>query len=609
MKKGVGVGLLILLLITCMPLILAEDNETDASRLNEAYTCLRGEIDAKGCDNLGLEEKIFSVLAIGKCKTELKEDSDSDKCWPDNSCNIKSTAQSILALKRVGSDTSEAVEWLLADAQRKSPRDMTWYIQIDTTGASSCEILYEKNSNDVKTTVVFQEDKKIQSIAGGNCFSGTSNGDYWPEVARSCYGIEFQISCDQDFKTSLIFQKTGSSTIHVADQTSSASPGGVTSEIVESYCFSTSQSCSYEGSLWAALALNAADEEIENYLPYLITLSDEDVNEKYLPDSFLYYLTGKVDYKVGILEQQILDKCWKKSTDKFYDTALALLPFENDEPDEKTKAIDWLLSEDGQDEEGCWDNKNIRNTAFLLYAIWPRGLNEGTSPNTTTIYCADAGKYCMSEMSCLDAGGNVLEQYTCSLFYKCCSVDVAQESCAEKGGDICSSNEQCSGGVTEDAYDLLSGETCCIRGTCIIDTTPDQTECELSGGTCTRYGCNSDEEASSESCDGYDEECCMSKSEEKSYTWLWILIILIIITIVAIIFKDGLRKMIFRLKPGSRRPGPGANRFRPRPRGPPPEAPLMRARPMERRPVHAPAGRKPRGEIDDVLKKLKDMGR
>jgi len=608
MKKEVTICFLLLLLISSMPFILAEDNETDASRLNDAYACLRDQIDTKGCDNLGLEEKIFSVLATGKCKTELKEDSDNDKCWPSggNSCDIKSTAQSILALERVGSDTSDAVDWLLL--QKKSPRDMSWYMQIDTTGASSCEIIYEVNSNDVKTTVVFQEDKKIQSIAGGNCFSLTSSGDYWPEVSRPCYGVEFQITCDQDFLTSLIFQKIGSSTIHVADQASSSSAEGVTSEIIESYCFSTSSTCNYEGSLWATLALKAADEEIENYLPYLITLSTEDVNEKYLPDSFLYYLTGKTDYKTNLLEQQLFDKWWKKSTDKFYDTALALLPFEYEEPDEKTNAIDWLLSEDTQDEEGCWDNKDIRNTAFLLYSIWPRNIDTG-STNPTIVYCEDAGGYCISEIACSDAGGDILEQYVCSSLYKCCSVEEVQETCGDKGGEICPSNEKCSG-YTEDSYDLRSGEECCVSGTCIIrDEPPSQNDCELSGGMCSSYGCNSDEEISDEDCDSYSETCCVSKSEDKNYTWLWILAILIVLTIVAIIFKDGLRKLVFRLKPGSRRPGPAASRFRPRPRGPPPEAPLMRARPRERKPMHAPAGRKPKGEIDDVLKKLKDMGR
>jgi len=608
MKKEVGISLLILLLITSMPFILAEDNETDASRLNDAYTCLRDEIDTKECDNLGLEEKIFSVLAIGQCKPELKDSSDNDKCWPDRNCNVKSTAQSVLALERVRSDTSEAVDWLLS--KKISPRDMSWYIQIDTTGASSCDIMYESNSNDVKTTVVFQEDKKIQSIAGGNCFSRTSSGDYWPEVARSCYGIEFQITCDQDFLTSLIFQKTGSSTIHVSDQATSSSPGGVTSETIESYCFSTSQACNYEGSLWATLALEATDEEIENYLPYLITLSTEEVNEKYLPDAFLYHLTGKIDYKTNILEQQKLDRQWKESTDEFYDTALALFPFKYEEPEEKTNAIDWLLSDDAQDEEGCWDNKNIRNTAFLLYSIWPRDVDSGTSPNTTSTYCDDGGGYCMSEMECIDAGGEVLPQYVCSSFYKCCSVDVLQQTCEEKGGDICFSNERCSGGYTEDSYDLQSGEECCLgSGTCVIDITPPQNNCVSSGGTCRTYGCNSDEEESSESCDSYSDKCCVEKEADKNYTWLWVLVILIIITIIAIIFKDSLRKIMFRLKPSSRRPGPAAGRFRPRPRGPPPEAPLMRARPMERRPMHAPAGRKPKGEIDDVLKKLKDMGR
>lgn len=594
-----------LLLTFSMSSIFALNTTFNQGDVNKAYSCLSDQITEKGCENLGLEEKIFSVLATGKCKTELLAASSNNECWPSGNCDIKSTAQAILALEERGSVPDEAKNWLLG--KTVPPRDLDWYLQIESNDVTSCSINYEVASNDITTNVAFGEDKKIISISGGSCFSATTTGDYWLEISQSCYEKEFQISCDQGFLTSLLFQRAGSSTIHVLDSSSSASAGGTTAETVESSCFSlTPNTCDYEASLWATLTFDVLDEETKPYMAYLISLADETVNEKYLPDAFLYYLTGDTNYRAKILGKQILEKYWRESQDKFYDTAIALYPFQSETVVEKTNTMNWLLSEDIQDETGCWDNKNIKNTGFLLYSLWPKDSSSGS----TTAFCEDANYFCMPSSVCGDSGGDILDLYSCPGITKCCSVDQIQETCLEKGGEICSSNEQCSGYEDYSTSGLRSGEICCTEGSC--SPIPEQTACEAQGGTCRTYGCESNEEQGFLSCNS-GQECCMQEtSKEKSYAWLWIFSILIILTIVAIFFKDKLRVFMLRFK-GKKGPG-GLGRGGPRfsdgprpPRGMPPEAPLMRQfAPRRAHPAHT---RRPQGEIDHVLKKLKDMGR
>ena len=600
MKNKYLFVLMFLFLIFSMSSLFALNNTFNQGDVNRAYSCLTDEINEKGCENLGLGEQIFSVLSTGKCKTELLEASSNEECWPSGNCDIKSTSQAMLALEEKGTVSDEAKDWLLESTV--PPREIDWFLQIESNYETSCTINYETNSNDRTTNVVFAEDKKITSISGGSCFSATNTGDYWLEVSESCYGTEFQISCDQDFLTSLLFQGSSSSTIHVLDSASSASAGGTTAETVESSCFSlSSNSCDYEASLWATLTLDFLDEEVKEYMPYLISLADETVNEKYLPHSFLYYLTGESNYRSKVLGQQISEKYWLESQDKFYDTALALYPFQSETLTEKTNSLNWLLSEEVQGEDGCWDNKNIKNTGFLLYSLWP----EESSGGSTS--CEGANFYCMSGGDCSDSGGDVLDSYSCPGITKCCSVDQIQETCEEQGGDICSSNEQCSGYGDSSASDTKSGEVCCTGGSCL--PIQEQTACESQGGTCRTSGCGSTEDIIFSSCSNLQEECCVPETtKEKSYTWLWILFILIILTVVAIFYKDKLRVMMLRFK-GKKGPGRGGpQRGGPRPpRGMPPEAPSMRQ--FQPRRSHAPARRRPQGEIDHVLKKLKDMGR
>ena len=580
-----------------MPFVLADDNLTvgdsddEGSKIDKAYECLRNKIDGK-CDSLSLEEKIFSLLAVGECRNELIEDSEDAECWPDNDCAIKPTAQAILALSEAGTDTSDAEKWLIS--QNQTPENMDWFLQIESSDATTCTITYDDNSYQISIGA----DRKINSGAG-SCLS-LSEGGWWLRISPGCYEQEFAIKChESSFLTNLFFKKTTSSTIHILEQTTSAAAEGTTYEKVNSACFADHGSCDYEGSLWAALVLHHLGQDISAYLPYLISIADD--NEEYLPEAFLYLLTN--EYRTDILSKQINNEYWDESGDKFYDTALALYGF-SDEPSEKSNAKDWLL--EVQDSDGCWQG-NIRNTAFILYSIWPKEIYEDDDDDFD---CEDMGYYCISGISCQEAGGDELD-YSCSGLFVCCDRDRVLETCKNQGGEVCNSAEICMGGTTVDASDLSYGETCCVDGRCEI---PSQAQsCEDNFGIC-RTSCNKDEEESLKyECD-YGDICCMKKAKpEGSYLWIWILLIFIALIIVGIIFKDKLRTYWFRLKSkfgksGKPRGGPTTPLFPAPGRRVMPRKILPPQRHQVRRPMPKPRA-KPKPELDEVLKKLKEMGK
>lgn len=644
-----------MLFVYALPGIIADEVD---DKINSAYTCLENRVK-DNCNSLSPEEKIFSLLAIEECKDEVIADSANNECWPKSGCRIKTTAQAVLALDKVGVNVSSATTWLLL--QNAVPSDIDWYLEIESTGATTCTITYDSNFYSVSIGA----DKKINTGAG-SCLSlsETPFADYWLKISPTCYNKEFDISCNQSFLTTLLYKKSDSPIIYVSDKTSSASADGATTEKVDFSCFSQGSSCDYEASLWAAFVLNYLGEDISSYKPYLVTMAED--NQQYIPESFLYLIEpSDTNFRTILLSKQQSSKWWSESGDKYYDTALALLPFQNENPQEKTNSKNWLL--DVQDSEGCWQG-NVRNTAFILYSIWPEYFThtptteicgdgkieateqcEGSNLNNKTCIdlgysggnlscyppgttneckfntsectgpdgiddCEDVGGYCIFETSCFDIGGSELSAYSfsCSGTKICCDKSPSSETCSDIGGEICASDEECSIATIEtlDTYD-------CCTGYC-EPVAVSQSECELSGGTC-RDSCLSGEEENSDECNYIGEVCCVKvattdegEDEDKSSWWIWILLILIVLVVIGIIFRDKLRPFWLRIK----------SKFKRKPKTPP-GFPLTRT-PM-RRPVHrmvsppharrplpsrrpVPA-RKPKSEVDDVLKKLKEIGK
>ncbi|MEJ2268028.1 MAG: hypothetical protein P8X70_03060, partial [Nanoarchaeota archaeon] len=460
MKKRVLFGILFLSLILSLSFASAEMNQ---SQIDKAYDCLEQKVEGK-CSSLSLEQQIFSLLAIGECESEIVANS-------DYMSDTKITAQSILALDKVNTDTSEAQEWL--SSQNATPEGIDWLLQIESTEETICTINYGGTSY---SGITINNDKTISAPAGP-CLT-LYPGDYWLRIAQTqeCYNYDFEISCDSSFSTNLLYKKTqgtNSDVIYVSGKTNSASGEGTTTERVNSLCFTQDGSCDYEASLWSALVLNYKGYDVSSYLPYLITLSSD--YPELIPESFLYSLTNS--FRNELLLKQLPSGYWQESNNRYYDTALALMPFQNKDLEQKDLATDWLS--EVQNNDGCWNNGNILDTAFILYSLWPQsfilpgGIDEGLD-------CESSGYFCISPMSCSEAQGEELEEYSQSCFGTniCCTQDRLLGSCEEQGGEICGSGETCTTSVVE-----ASDTSECCLGSCQVPT--ETTECELYGdGTC-----------------------------------------------------------------------------------------------------------------------------
>jgi len=574
-KEGVVFAFLLVLILSIFFAAAANDTST------KAYSCLEAKVAGK-CSSLTSEEKIFSLLAINSCKTEVLADSSSGDCWPNSGCKIKTTAQAILALNRVNTDTLKAEDWL--KAQTSNSEDLDWFLQVDPDNKTTCTAAYSQGSY----TFTINEDK-TPSTNAGNCL--TTYGGYWLKISPTCYDEEFKISCkDYSFRTSLLYKKKTSGTVYVSQKTNSASGEGTTTEKVSSSCFREGSSCSYEGTLWAAMVLKYRKYPVSSYIPYLTAMADE--NSKYIPEAFLQYLTNS--FRTELLAKQAEKKWWSASGDKFYDTAVALLPFQNEQLSEKTNSITWLSEVQGTD--GCWQG-NIRNTAFLLYSIWPKKI----AVVSTAKDCEDSKYYCRSSASCTDDSGDVLPDYTGCSLNVCCSKAQQLQSCSEQNGEICDSDEVCS----KKSVDSSDG-TCCT-GTC-EEKQPAESECENQGGYCKSTCSDQEDPYYQYSCSS--GSCCIQKEPGgTNILVIVVLCVLIVLVLLGILFRKKLRMFLSKLKFGKGKAKPSAppGRFPPAsaPRGYPiqrrilpmqPRAPMMRPIPKN-------------SEFDDVVKKLREIGK
>ncbi len=522
MKKKVLLLILFSLVFSAI-MVSAAVNDTN----DKAYKCLEDKVTGK-CSSLSTEEKIFSVLAIGKCKSELNTEALNGECWPASSCKLKTTAQAILA---VGTNTKKAEDWLLS--RTIDFENINWFLQVESANLTNCKATYSGVSYDFTVN-----DDKTLSRDAGTCLTlySLSGGSYWFKISPSCYNQEFQISCTNSFITSLLYQKINSPKYYVSEKTHSASGAGTTSEKVNALCFAEGNTCDYEGTLWATMVLKFKKHDISAYMPYLISMADENV--KYLPESFLYSLTN--NFKTDLLKLQKESKFWSVSGNQFYDTAVALLPFQNQELQEKTNSKNWLTEVQGSD--GCWNSGNIRDTAFILYSLWPKKISS-TDATPSVKDCKSSGYFCLSNASCSTVKGNELSDYSgCFGTTICCSEDEPLATCNDLEGEFCRSDEICSGGNIVSSSDSNSAKFCCVSGTCELSELP---VCEQNGGFC-RSNCVSGERSSADSCSS-SQICCVQK--ETSYVWLIILLsVLIILAVLGIIFRKQLKDFFMKLK-------------------------------------------------------------
>jgi len=550
MKKSLIVfGILIILLI--LPFAFADEpngetttTTTETGTIDSVKACLNNKIQK--CSDLTPEEKIFSSLAVSKCTDELIEDAKNEECWPKENCDVKTTAQALFALSQADLNMADAEKWLISDSHHTEALELEWYLQIDSSSSTKCEITYGTTYN-----IEIKENKKINSDAG-SCLT-LASGDYWLKVSPNCYNKEFSISCDKTFYTSLLYKKAGSldSELYVPKKLNSGSAGGTTKEKVNSLCFEKAGSCDYESTLWAILTLDYLGYDTSDFIPYLILMADE--NEKYLPESFLflYSSTKNQDFKTNLLAKQKESSYWDESGQQNYDTAIALLGLQRETDTEITDSKTWLL--ENQDSNGCWGG--IRDTAFLIFSGW--------------------GKI-------KTRGGGI----------------VKKDSCLDLGGVICLSDETCD----EIEKDSLEGK-CCL-GKCEKESV-STSNCEIYGGICKSY-CDKGEESIPQTCELSSEVCCKEKApSEVNYTYIWILVILIVLVIIGILFRNKLRRLFSKGKgaPAPRQPrGPGM------PPSSMPRMPPQQRRVFPRQAPQQPRPSVDK-EFNEVLQKLKKMGK
>jgi len=610
MKKLVVFMLIFIMLV--VPMVLAAENVSESDNpIEKAYNCLDDRV--KDRTDLSLQEAIFTTLAAGykenvvKIIEDGKKENDEGDCWPKDNCKIKETSQVLLAYERIGRNTDKIVEWLLS--KNATSVDLVWNLEIDSANhvPMSCTITYDGQDKSIN----IGDDMKISGNPG-SCLEIASKG-YWVKVRNNCLDREFKVSCEEDFITTLIYQKGTGGTIYVSSNTNSAPSLGTTNEKVEAQCFKTTGACDYEGSLWAVLALSKIGEDIEDYLPYLLALAED--NERYFPSTIIYALTSGNNLYAKIINEQKQGRYWQQPStpyNRYYDTGLAMLALSSSAASEFTDAQDYLL--EIQTEAGCWNNNNIRDTAFVLYGGWQKNVPSSRATSGGGIAQCSTPRSCERASACEDADLEVLMGYDCPSIYEvCCSEEVVEQLCVELGGLECSAGQQCSGEI------VSSSDGPCCKGSC--QDISQETCQRIAGGIC-RLTCSSDEEEKyGEICESSIDVCCIraTTSEGDTNWWLWIIILLILIVLVGlgIVYRKKIQMWWHSRKSGRNQRGPGGPGMPPAGggmfRGPLVGSPGV-GRPPMGRPMPgmgAPRGGIMRGAdkaMEDTMAKLKAIG-
>lgn len=611
MKK---VGMFIFFAILFSFTVFAQNARNLTDPVEKAYACLYDKVKDK-CSSLTVEQQSFSLLAlahtdiVNECKNALIEKSrrQEAECWPKESCKLRETSLATLALGVTNQDTKKPLSWLLS--MNSTPKDLIWYLEIDAQEATSCIISYSgKNSK-----VSISAEKQFDSDAG-TCLTRSVN-NYFLQVDQSCLEKTFTVSCDKEFISTFLYKRKDSDIIHVSSKTEGASAGGKTENTIRAICFKDGTECNYEGSLWTTLALIRSGKETSLFIPYLTAFAGDKDNKKFFPETFLFMITDRDEFFSEINSLRDIDGFWDLNSpySKFYDTSLGILSLKASGVDETR---DWLL--DNQDSSGCWNNGNIRDTAFILYSMWPQYFDpsSGKANNANIGNIPACNDFCITPGECDAASGKNLDNYFCPGFNTICCDKPAlkDQTCFDKGGIICRSDEKCA--PRESIVQSADSGVCC-KGDCIKESTPTQQEktaCEKESYECLS-DCPSFKEEKAFSCSA-GKVCCGEKEQPpavqpKSRLWLIFLIgSLIILVIIGILFRNQIRLFLFKKKKSPERepfrfgPPSSGPRLPPRPPMPPMQSrghprPIGYPRPMPRK--ESPIDK----EFDETLNKLK----
>ena len=610
--KKVGAFLVLFLLLFSLAPAFAVDNDTtngtspspsssgtpndDTDDLEKGFECLEEKAD--DCSGLSIQEIALTILAtpdniFDDCVDEL-EDRQRSNHWG----SVRDTSLAILALRHAGKDTEPAENWLID--QERTPTDLVWYLQEDSNEETECNIDYKTDDY----TINIDTNKKIANSNTGPCLKRAVS-NFWLEVSPSCYNEDIMIECDKNFISTVLYKNKNAATYFILDNTQSAQAYDTITLNVKSKCFGAS-SCDYEATAWAPTALLRTGHNVEEYIPYIIAMSD--TNKGYLPDAFIYMLINYEDYASKLISDQKLGNHWEapnSAYNQYYDTALALVALGSSSAEQITEARKDLFHSQAPS-NGCWGN-SIRDTAIVLWAL--SGRSGKASGGSGVTYCSEANYFCIPSFDC-PSTENVGNNYFCASLSDTCCTSENLKSCTEYGGQECASDKVCVGNNRK-AVDT----TDCCTGTC--GDRPQESECEANFHTCMNECSEFQEPMAAYSC-GQNQVCCRTKQapEGGSTWWIWVLIILIIIVLVAIIYlyREKLKLFWFKMRSKFKKDkGRSGGARRGPPRGPRPPMPPRPGFPPVRRP-RAPVAPMRRRNYDkrdsamsDTFKKLREM--
>lgn len=578
MKKRAAAIILAALLLT-LSVSSVSAAETEQQKVDGAYNYLISQVDGRW-SSLESEEASLSLLALSyddrlalDGKNALMAKSFESKCWPSTSCKIKDTAFAILALNRLGADIEDASDWLMDQQKAFQVSGISWFLQIDSQQATNCTVSYE-TTRTVTDKIILNKDRTY-SFTSSSCLELTPD-KYWLKIKSNCLDKVFSVSCDDPAVLSLPY-KLGN-LLYIQSQAVNT-PGQIS---INTICLKEGASCAYEGTLWAAYALMKAGKEYGQLLPYLI--GEASNNKKYLPDAILFPLTIKEEHALAVLSQQAREGYWTDvgGHGRYYDTALSSLSMFDYAPDNVTKAKSWLLK--NQNPDYSWGAYKIKDTAFVLFTVWPKAAVKGgndcvdtynyhcrtscESDEENVIYscfsgicCApkEAVEGCKSIEDCSKAeciGKIVTDMYgmkgRCEIPELTCDdnfdndnnglTDLSdpncQKSCLDLEGTECSADERCEGRLKKS----IETERCCI-GDCVKE---EKTCSEQGGVLCpTSRKCSDRIIASKDS--SSSEYCCYGTCKGGFPAWLIILIILVILGIGGYyLYKKGFLDRFFQ---------------------------------------------------------------
>lgn len=466
---------------------------TDQEKIAKSLQCLDSQVNSTA---LTFEEAVFSALArVPNQKVADKinsEKSMTEFCWPRSGCTTKETALALLAQNELRASTeniTKIADWL--KSKSKTSDELIWYLQItiDANEPSACNVLYDG----VEHTIAIDSQMKLGGNLG-NCLELAASG-YRLKVSDSCLDKTYTTSCDKGFKTNLLYEeKSGTGTLFVSAKTSANSALSQTTEKIGVKCFTNpSGQCDYESSLWATIALKNADQNADEYVPYLRALADK--NERYFPESFLVAILGSS--VSDSIYSEIIDKAspgpyWQISTDKFYDGSLAMLALRaKGETTFVNNAISYLFST--QDATGCWNNNHKRDTAFIIYAAgW--GMLRSSAVDSDGDGILDGADNCPNahNPSQADSDGDQIGD-VCDVPPNTQCNDIQSSACRsdcrdserEEANGICTGGDVCCVPDTTETPIIEENHLECRNNSCVVVNGTGSNSCSTIGANCT----------------------------------------------------------------------------------------------------------------------------